>query len=112
MVLDSLTGAVDSYVESERDRWEETKRLGPIGTFKRDFQFGLTGPAPSLNPDFSTDFGSGPIEAINRTTYRAAGGDPDRATEPNPLFKAVATVLLIGAGLLALGQLFTFEVQL
>jgi hypothetical protein len=43
-----VEAAGQSYLESEKERWEETKELGPTGTLARGFQAGLTGPAPTV----------------------------------------------------------------
>jgi len=109
-VVDTVSGATQDYVESERKRWEETKELGPVGTFTRGLQFGATGPALSINPDGSLDFGPEPFGFINRSASEAAGVDPDEAEESNPLLILVGGLAILSFVAVALGQLFTVKV--
>jgi hypothetical protein len=94
---DKLKEAAESYVESERERWEETKELGPIGTFKRGLRQGVTGPAPTLDPDGSVNYGPGPIGNVNELASEAFGVDPDEASERDlPLTAIAGVVMLLG----------------
>jgi len=102
--------AVKSYVKSERERWEETKRLGPVGTFKRGLQFGATGPAPSIDEGGGVDFGPEPFGSINKSAFKATGQDPDAAEKDNPLLMVVFVIAVLLLAVTAVGQLLTFEV--
>jgi hypothetical protein len=99
---EAVKGAGESYWNSEMERWEETKELGPIGTFKRGLTFGATGPAPSIKPDGGIDFGPPAFDPLNRAGWRAAGGNPDQDEEGNPMLLLVAGLILLAL----LGQAF------
>lgn len=111
MVLDTVSGAARSYYTSEMERWEETKELGAVGTFKRDIQFGATGPAPSFDSDLDLDHGPEPFGTINsaaKEVWDETAGTPDDST---PLWLFVA--LFVGGVMLlsyTLGQLFEVHV--
>lgn len=109
--------AASDYWDDEMQEFEET-REDPAGAFWENLQFGLTGPAPSLNSDLSIDHGDGPIGAINRTAWDgledATGveaGDPGDA----PWWAQYAVLAVVASFVLMLfsytvGQLVTFEV--
>lgn len=104
---DKLKDAAESYVESERERWQETKELGPVGTFTRGLRYGVTGPAPSLDPDGSVNFGPGPVGNINELAAEAFGVDPDEASERDLPLTAIAGVAILLALLYLLRPLLT-----
>jgi len=112
-VAETVREAAESYVESERERWQETKELGPVGTLKRGFRQGLTGPAPTLDTDGSVDFGADPFRSINRLGFSAAGTDPDDAAndDRSAALAGIGGVILLAAVAVALGQLFTVNVS-
>jgi len=121
-----VEAAGQSYLESEQARWEETKELGPSGTFARDFQFGLTGPAPTVraNPDAPLtpriDRGSEPLntgnsaaeEVIQESTGGPAIGS-NLGLDDGGLgsgFKLLVGVVVVLLSVIALGQLFDVQV--
>jgi len=121
-----VEAAGQSYLESEQARWEETKELGVTGTLARDFQFGLTGPAPTTraNPDApltpTIDRGPEPYNTANRTgedVIQNVTGGPAIGSNLGPDDGGLASSLklLVGVGIVllsvtALGQLFDVQV--
>lgn len=86
---------VDDYVESEREEWQETTK-DPAGAIWENLQFGATGPAPSFEGNLGVDFGGGLFGTVNRSLWKAAGGDPDEAGSGKglPVVLLVALVLI------------------
>lgn len=73
---DAAGDAWGDYYDSEMDRWEETKS-DPFGTFVDGLYFGATGPAPSIGPDWSIDYGPGFIGTINEGATETLYGEDE-----------------------------------
>lgn len=123
----SKMGYLSDYYESEMERWEQTKELGPWGTFKRDFAFGVTGPAPTIRHDESRDFyvdhGPEPFRSVNRASFELQDRTLETAKEaadnaidlgvPSWLKWAVPGTLILVAIMAfsyTVGQLFEIEI--
>lgn len=114
-ITDTLTDAAGSYYESEMERWEETKELGPSGTFARDFRYGLTGPATSLDSDGDLYHGPEPYSTVNTEAFEGISyslyGEPDGAPDSfGYVIWAVLALIAVMVVSYTVGQLFTFEV--
>jgi hypothetical protein len=94
---DKVRGAAESYYESEMERWEETKELGPAGTFARGFQFGLTGPAPSIKEGGEVDYGPEPYESFNKSAFTGSDGQspPENIAGNKTRFQLIVGLIVV-----------------